>query len=259
MATNIPVTQPGDTDSYGWSVAEQEYQDAINAEAQDEAFKAALLQEIENRVNANGGKISTGEAYQMLIALCDGMIGETGDKAGIQGATQNLGSVGTNVVNQITSALSALQGTSPPTGTATQFCDALTSLYNLVNSSPPPAWMDSSTISGIQTALSAVEALIPGAMTTSSTNTQNPTAVRTAIQNWVSGQGSPSQDAENLQQLSGQVSSMGAAFSSLTSLQGGLLQNTMSQVSQMLNMMRGTIQSIVSSGRQMIQNQTRGG
>ncbi|MEN9344406.1 MAG: hypothetical protein RLZZ453_1193 [Chlamydiota bacterium] len=255
MTTNIPASQPQDTDSYGWNTAQDEYNAAIEAETEDGIFKAELLTEIEDR---DGGKISTGEAYQMLIQLCNGMIGETGDKAGIQGATQNLGSVGTNVVNQITSALSALQGSNPPAGTATQFCDALTSLYNLANSSPPPAWMDSSTISGIQTALSAVEALIPGAMTTS-TDTQSPTAVRTAIQNWVSGQGSPSQDAENLQQLSGQVSSIGAAFSSLTSLQGGLLQNTMSQVSQMLNMMRGTIQSIVSSGRQMIQNQTRGG
>lgn len=245
----------------GWAAAEANYAAAGAAMQSDLLWLKQLLADIVGRVDSKGKAISTGQAYQELVELSGGMIQVKGDTAGQQGAAQTLGALGTTTTNQINADFTATAGATGSLSDATDFVNGLTKLEAIAEAQAAlPAgssskWMDNATSAAIIKSVDAIWKMFGG---TASSPPSGQT-VLTQIQAWVNapaGSSGRSQALENLQQLSGQISSIGSGFSALTSLQSGLEQNTMAQVSQMVNTMRGTISSIVTSVMRMIQNET---
>lgn len=257
-----------------WGPAEQQEMAAMMASAAAITALKTLLEEIVQRKNGEGQTISTGQAYMELMQVSGDMTNVKGTEAGIQGSVEGLGAVGTQVTSQIKGDLTTIENYFLSGGTiakapasvqaaAGNFADAIDKLQSIVKeqealnaavkkdpSSTPKPWMDEATCKAMSAQLSSIKASLSVAIPASTFDAQS---VLSNICDFVNGKSS--KQTTNLQLLSSSLNQVGGGFSAVSSVQSGLLTNTLSQVTMMLNTMRGTIQSIVGGERTFVSGQ----
>lgn len=266
----------GGSEETPWTQAAEK---RIEAEmASEEALLAmkAVLEEIVGRKNSKGGKISTGQAYMKLMELSGDMTTVKGTQAGLQGATQSVGAAARDAVNKLTSDLTTvedyfLNNKHPATypnypknvaDASADFSKTLKSLEGLVKSqsalpeNSPKRWMDASTCKTMEAQIGDLKNAFdsdPGV------NLNDPNGMARAVQGWVESAGTAgghrSAVTTTIQQLTGNINAIGGGFGEITATQSALESSTLSQVTMMLNTMRGTITSITDARKTMVSGQ----
>jgi len=260
-----------------------QYQTAYAAYTQDTGFMHSLLEEIINKKGQDGKKISTDQAYMMLIAVFGQMTQVTGDEAGTQSAAQAVGATCSDEMNKMIGDFNTLQTPLPPnpstltnptpeqikayntalasqTTAATDLANGISVLQTVLdqNNALPKGqqWISQSTASSITSALNDFTNMFGD--TPSASQIQNQMETWSGIANNIypptTGQPSRSEATLQMQTALGHLNTANSAFSSSTTLQGNLLQNKFSQVTTMANAMRDLLQSLLTFARTLVGN-----